>query len=165
MKNLYILLLLTLIVTGCSSGETAPVLPTSIGNTNKILVVMQSTDWLNKPGDEIRAVFGEHQVGLPQPETLLSVGQVDPSGFKSFMRNGKAILIMQKGEKEDITVIKNKYAAPQVIILATAKDETGFINIIRNRGKEIMKIFKDEDIKFSQSIFKRERLNLKLFKI
>jgi len=165
MKKLYILIALSLIILSCKTeGNTTPILPTSIGNTNKILVVMKSNDWLGKPGDEIRTVFGEHQVGLPQPETLLSVGQVDPAGFKSFMRNGKAILIMQKGDNEDISILKNKYAAPQVIVLATAKNQEGFINIIRNRGKEIIKIFKDEDILFSQNIFKKERIDLTQFK-
>ena len=95
MKKLYILVALTLLIFSCDSGSSDPILPTSVGNTNKILVVMKSNAWLGKPGDEIRTVFGEHQVGLPQPETLLSVGQVDPSGFKTFMRNGKAILMMQ----------------------------------------------------------------------
>ncbi|WP_148868443.1 DUF4837 family protein [Tenacibaculum adriaticum] len=165
MKNLLTLLALTFFIVSCKNNKkTDFVLPTSSGNTNKILVVMKSNQWLGKSGDEIRTVFGEHQVGLPQPETLLSVSQVDPSGFKTFMRNDKAILIMQEGDKEQISVTKNKYAAPQTIVLATAKNEEGFVNLIRNRGKEIIKIFKDEDIKFIQNIFKKERLNDELFK-
>lgn len=165
MKKIIILLTLTFFIVSCKiGGKSDIILPTSVGNTNRILVVMKANLWLGKPGDEIRTVFGEHQVGLPQPETLLSVGQVDPAGFKSFMRHGKAILIMQKGDTEGISIIKNKYAAPQVIVVATAKDEDGFINIIRNRGKEIIKTFKDEDIKFSQNVFKKERLNEANFK-
>jgi len=165
MKKLYILITLTFLIVSCdNSKNTKPVLPKSTGNTNKILVVMKGSAWLGKPGDEIRTVFGEHQVGLPQPETLLSVGQVDPSGFKKFMRNGKAILVMQKGETEDISIIKDKYATPQVIVVVTAKDEEGYVNIIKNRGKEIINIFKEEDIKFTQSIFKKERLDEKKFK-
>ena len=123
MKKLIILLTLTFLIVSCKdSGKAELILPQSIGNTNKILVVMKSNLWLGKAGDEIRTVFGEHQVGLPQPETLLSVGQVDPAGFKTFMRNGKAILIIQKGETENISVMKNKYASPQIIVTATAKD-------------------------------------------
>lgn len=165
MKKLLLLFTITLLVVGCKSdGKTDFVLPTSTGSTNKILVVIKSNDWLGKPGDEIRTVFGEHQVGLPQPETLLSVSQIDPSGFKTFMRNNKAVLIMQKGEKETISVTKNKYAQPQVIVYATTKDEEGMVNMIRNRGKEIIKIFKDEDIKFSQNVFRRKKLDETQFK-
>ena len=165
MKKLIFLFALTFIIVSCeNNGKSEVILPLSVGTTNKILVVMKSNDWQGESGDEIRTVFGEHQVGLPQPETVLSVGQVDPSGFKTFLRNGRAILMMQIGDKEDISVIKNKYAAPQIIVVATAKDKEGFINIIKNRGKEIIKIFKDHDIKFSQSVFKRERLNENIFK-
>ena len=166
MKKLLILFTLAIIAASCKSdGKAEVILPRSSGNTNKILVVMKGNDWLGKPGDEIRTVFGEHQVGLPQPETLLSVSQIDPDGFKNFMRKGKAILIMQQGEVEDIAIVKNKYAAPQIIVIATAKDEQGFVNLIRNRGKEIIKIFKDEDIKFTQNIFKNERIDESKFKV
>ena len=160
MKKIYILLVFVAGLVGCKeSGKSDFVLPTSTGNTNKIMVVMKGTDWIGKPGDEIRTVFGEHQVGLPQPETLLSVGQVDPSGFKKFMKRNKAILMFQKADKEDISIIKDKYAAPQVIIIATAKDEAGMIHLIRTRGKEIIEIFNKEDVKFVQNIFKKESID------
>ncbi|MGG8496164.1 DUF4837 family protein [Tenacibaculum sp. TC6] len=161
MRKLLILLVTITFIFSCKKGTNKEdlILPTSTGNTNKILVVIKGNDWEGKIGDEIRTVFGEHQVGLPQPETLLTVSQIDPSGFKTFMRNGRAILFVRKGKEESIVVEKNKYAEPQVLVYATAKDEEGVINLIKNRGKEIIKIFKDEDIKFIQNIFKKERLD------
>ncbi|MFD0992678.1 DUF4837 family protein [Tenacibaculum geojense] len=161
MKKLLTILTLTFLFISCDEGkkENDYILPTASGNTNEILVVMKTLQWEGKPGDEIRTVFGEHQVGLPQPETLLSVTQIDPSGYKNFMRNLKAILIVTTGEKEEISVTRNKYAEPQIIVTATAKDEDGLINLIKNRGKEIIKLFKDEDIAFIQQIFKREALD------
>ena len=165
MKKILYLLCIPILFIGCKGNKDSGfVLPTSTGNTNKILVVMKSNLWLGKPGDELRAVFGEHQVGLPQPETLLSVSQVAPSGFVSFIKNGKAILIFQKGTEEKISITRNKYAAPQIIVMATAKNEEGMINLIKNRGKEIIKIFKDDDIKFIQNIFAKEKLDISQFK-
>ena len=158
MKKLVILLLATTtLLSSCKKdGKSEIILPTSTGNTNKILVVTKSADWNGKIGDEIRSVFGEHQVGLPQPETLLSVSQVDPSGFVSFMRNNKAVLILREGVDESIKITKNKYAQPQILVYASAKDKEGLINLIRSKGKEIIQLFKDEDIKFIQNIFKKE---------
>ena len=47
---------------------------------------------------------------MPQPETLLSVGQIDPAGFKGFIKHGKAILICRKGKEEQIcTNLKNVF--------------------------------------------------------
>ncbi|WP_299133025.1 DUF4837 family protein [uncultured Tenacibaculum sp.] len=165
MKKIMSFLIATLLLISCEKGTKSSVtLPTSVGNTNKILVVTKGNDWSGKIGDEIRTVFGEHQVGLPQPETLISVSQIDPSGFKSFMRNVKAILFIKKGKKESISIEKDKYAAPQVIVYATAKNEEGIVNLINRRGKEIIKIFQKEDIKFIQNIFKKERLDETKFK-
>lgn len=160
MKRLIGILIIIIQFVGCkTSNESDFVLPRSSGNTNRILVVMKGLQWLEKPGDEIRRVFGEHQVGLPQPETLLSVGQIDPSGFKGSIRRNKAVLMFQKADVEDISIIRNKYSKPQIIVVATAKDEEGMINLIRTRGKEMIQIFKEEDIKFIQNIFRKEKMD------
>ncbi len=160
MKKIWVLFMAMLVLASCKQdGKNDIILPSSTGNTNGILVVMKRGDWLGKPGNEIRSVFGEHQVGLPQPETLLSVTQIDPSGFKGFIRNNKAVLLFQKSDTTNISIIKNKYASPQIIVIATANDEYDLINLIRSRGKEIIQIFKNEDIKFIQSIFRREKLD------
>ncbi|MCH2034163.1 MAG: DUF4837 family protein [Tenacibaculum sp.] len=159
MKKILALIAVTLIVVGCKQGKNEVILPSATGNINRILVVMKGVDWIGKPGDEIRKVFGEHQVGLPQPETLISVSQIDPSGFSSFIRHNKAILLFQKSDTNKVSVIKNKYAAPQVIIIASYKTKEDMINMTRERGKEFMQIFKDEDVKFVQDIFHKERID------
>ncbi|MCT4700150.1 DUF4837 family protein [Tenacibaculum haliotis] len=166
MKKTIILLVLVLLTISCNTGngKDGYTLPTSNGNTNKIMVVTKGLDWEGKIGDQIRKVFGEHQVGLPQPETLLSVSQIDPVGFSSFMRHGKAILILKEGQKEGITVEKNRYASPQIIVHATAKNEAGILALLSNRGKEIIKLFKEEDIRFTQRIFKKHRIDETKFK-
>lgn len=161
-----ILLVLVFIGMSCKSGagKEGYILPTSNGNTNKIMVVVKGADWQGKLGDQIRKVFGEHQVGLPQPETLLSVSQIDPVGFSSFMRHGKAILTLKEGEKEAITIENNRYASPQIIVHVAAKNKQGLINVLNTRGKEIIKLFKDEDIKFTQRLFKKDRIDETAFK-
>ncbi|CAL2080047.1 DUF4837 family protein [Tenacibaculum sp. 190524A02b] len=160
MRKIALFLISILTLVSCKTGgKDTFVLPTSTGSTNKILIVVKGNDWEGKIGDEIRTVFGEHQVGLPQPETLLSVSQVDPSGFKTFMRNNKAILFIRKGKEESIRVEKNKYASPQILVYAVAKDEEAIIKLINKRGKEIIQTFKNEDIKFIQNIFKREKVD------
>lgn len=161
MKNVLTFLVAILLLTSCNQGGKGTneiTLPGSNGHTNSITVVLKGTDWQSEVGDAIRKVFGEHQVGLPQPETLLTVSpQVDPSGFKGFMRHGRAVLVLRKGKEESIQVERNKYADPQIIVYATAKSKAELIQLIEQRGKEIIKTFKDEDIKFIQSIFKKER--------
>ena len=47
---------------------------------------------------------------------------------------------------------------------ATAKDGVGLLNILNKRGKEIIKLFKDEDIRFTQGLFKKDRIDESKFK-
>lgn len=160
MNKILILFVASLGLLSCKRSSKADIiLPRSTGNTNEILVVMKSADWHGKPGEEIRTVFGEHQVGLPQPETLLSVNQIDHSGFNKFIKNNKAILLFQKADSTSISIERDKDARPQIVIKATYSDEYDLTNLIKTRGKEIIQLFKDEDIKFTQSIFRRERID------
>ena len=143
MKKLLIILVTTLCITSCKQGNAELILPRSTGTANDVLVVLKGNDWESKVGDAVRNVLGEHQVGLPQPETLFSVTQIDPKGFSSFMKNNKSALVFQKGNSEKYTVAKNKYAKPQVIITVTAKDKpmrmmiptTRFMKLINARRK------------------------------
>lgn len=165
MKKLLFILMFPLgLIFSCKQGKNDMILPRSVGNTNKILTVIKTSDWLGKVGDEIRTVFGEHQVGLPQPETLLSVGQVAPEGFTKVMNINRSVLIIQKADKEAVIVKKDIYAKPQTIVYATAKDEYDLVQLIRKRGKEIIQVFKNEDLKFTQHLFENEKLDETTFK-
>ncbi len=170
MRKLFLLFMAMSLIVSCKKTEDKDkkqeerILKMSIGRSNMILTVTRASFWDGKIGDEIRKVFGEHQVGLPQPETLVSMTQVDPSGFKSSMQINKAVMVVKISENEGITTEKDKYASPQIIVYVTAKDEERLQKLIHNKAKEIIKIFKDEDIKFSQYTFAKNKLNEKQFK-
>ena len=61
--------------------------------------------------------------------------------------------------RKTIKVVKNQFAKPQTVIYLTAKNEEGFINQIKNKGKEIINIFKNEDIKLLQKYFSKKKLD------
>lgn len=142
-----------------TNGKKEIILRNSVGNTNTILTVIKAQLWDTKVGDEIRAVFGEHQVGLPQPETIMSMSQVDPVGFTDIMNNNRAIMMVSLGKKERVSVTYNKFAKPQTIVSVVAKDEHDLIQLIQKQGKKIINIFKEQDIRFSQNVFKEQKID------
>ncbi len=165
MKRIILLLMtIGLVLLSCKktdkeNSKEERILRNSVGRTNMILTVTKASYWDGKIGDGIRKVFGEHQVGLPQPETLVSMTQVDPSGFKGSMLINKAIMVVGTGKDVGIRVKKNLYAKPQVIVYVTAKDEESLPTLIQEKSKHIIDIFKKEDIKFSQQTFAKNKLN------
>ncbi|WP_255402308.1 DUF4837 family protein [Tenacibaculum sp. SG-28] len=157
MKNIVALFFAFLVFTACNQSGSGYTVPKSSGNTNRILVVTKGTDWEGEIGDALRSLFGQHQIGLPQPETILSVTQVDPVGFEGFMRHGKAVLVINIGSNEEgISVERNKYAMPQIIVYANAKDKASVKRLLQDKGEEIITTFQEEDIKFIQNIFRKE---------
>ena len=77
MKKILSVVMITILLSSCV-GNDKMILRQSIGKINKVMVVAKISDWTGDVGQEIRNSFGELQVGLPQPEPILSVSQVAP---------------------------------------------------------------------------------------
>lgn len=165
MKKLLSLVAAVLLLIGCNQGKSEMILLPSTGKINKVLVVTKSSNWLGTVGDSIRSVFGEHVLGLPQPETVLSVSQVAPKGFLSIMKRSRRILILNDDAKEEKFVkTRNKYAQPQLIVYLSATSKEGLVNLFHKHGKEIIQLFRNEDLKYQQSIFYEKKLDDTKFK-
>ncbi|WP_430928650.1 DUF4837 family protein [Polaribacter marinivivus] len=158
MKKIILVFFATVLLISCV-GNDKMILRDSIGKINKVMVVAKISDWTGDVGQEIRNTFGELQVGLPQPEPILSVSQVAPNGFSSMMKSSRNILMVLEGEQEGISVKKNMYAQPQTIVYLQAKNDKAIINIFNKNKEKIKRIFLDSDIAFTQSIFAKNKLD------
>lgn len=156
MKKIVSIIVITLLLTSCV-GNDKMVLRESIGKINKVMVVTKISDWTGDIGKEIRNSFGELMVGLPQPEPILSVSQVAPSGFSSMMKSSRNILIVTEGEVPGFSVRTNVYSQPQTVVYVQAKNDAEIIKILQESKIEIRKIFLDSDIAFTQSIFQKDK--------
>jgi hypothetical protein len=99
MKKIFSILLITILLSSCV-GNDKVILKESIGKLNKVMVVAKISDWTGDVGKEVRNSFGELMVGLPQPEPILDVSQVAPSGFSSMMKASRNILIISESNNE-----------------------------------------------------------------
>lgn len=161
MKKLIPILSAIILVVACKnkSKEQEIILRPSVGSTNSVLTVMKNSLWDTKAGAKIREKFGEHQVGLPQPETLVTMSQIDPEGFNRLLNNNRNILYVQIGKENKVSVTHNRFAKPQTIIHVTAKDELDLVTIFEKQSSEIIKTFKDQEVVFRQNVLSKNRLN------
>lgn len=157
MKKIIAGLFIATFLFSCSDSEV--VLPRSVGNFNKVLVVATTSNWDGTVGDEIRESFGELMVGLPQPERTLSVAQVQPIGFNYMMRNSRNILVTEISDKEVITKAYDKYARPQTVVYVSAKDKAGLAAMLKKHRKKIIQTFKDSDLKLLQGVFEEKKVD------
>ena len=164
MKKIFTLFAIVILLTACDDGKDKVILRSSVGKVNKVMVVTKASDWAGDIGKEIRNSFGELMVGLPQPESLLSVSQVAPNGFGTMMKVGRNIMIIGIADKEEYFVKNNVYAEPQTIVYVYAKDKQGVIKMFKKHEKEIIKTFIDSDVKMVQNLFAKNKLDDSQFK-
>ncbi|AQS94249.1 DUF4837 domain-containing protein [Polaribacter sp. BM10] len=158
MKKVLILFVTALVLVSCK-GTDKYVLRDSLGKVNKVLVVTKASDWNGDLGSEIRNSFGEILVGLPQAEPILSVSQIAPNGFGSMMKVSRNIMIIGEGEKEEFYIKRNVYAQPQIIVYVYGTDDASISKVFNEHKKEIMDAFIDSDIKMTQKIFEKKKLD------
>lgn len=163
MKN-YLLISLTSIFLFSCTGNDKFIVKDSIGSLNKVMVVAKISDWTGDVGKEIRNSFGELLVGLPQPEPIMTLSQVAPSGFSAMMKANRNLLIISDAENEGFSVKHNLYAQPQTIVYVQGKDDETIIKLLQYHKNDIKNIFINADIKFTQTVFEKDKLAESQFK-
>lgn len=158
MKKFLTICLLTSLLASCT-GNDKFVLRSSIGKVNKVMVVTKSSDWNGDLGKEIRNSFGELVLGLPQPEPVLKVSQIAPSGFGSMMKVSRNVLIIGKGSKDEFYIKNNLYAQPQTIIYVYGKDDASALAMFKKNEKKIIDTFIESDVKMTQNIFNSRKID------
>jgi hypothetical protein len=163
MKKIIIVFCISLFLASCGGKDTI-IVPSSVGKANRVLIVIKGSLWLGDVGDEIRNSLSELQVGLPQPEPVLTLSQVAPDGFSSMMRVSRNIIVIEGGKTAGMNILKNKYASPQTIVYISAQDEEGIKKMIKEKAKDIIKTFRDSDLGLTQKLFNKKRIDDSAYK-
>ena len=160
MRKILILsiVILTSVFTSCTTDENEErLLPSSSGRMNEMVIVMKHDLWKGKVGKEVRAIFNDEVLGLPQIEPLYRVAHIDPIAFTSTFKAARSLFIvkLEQGDKAKLTYSNKVYAQPQTIIELTANSEEVLIKALRKYKKDMVKRFHDQDIKAIQKRFRR----------
>ena len=129
MKRLLIIFLASTILSCDNTQSTYK--PLSSGRIHSLSVVVDSKEWNSKIGDEIRKVYADEYLGLPQVEERFSLSHIDYETFSGFARTSRNIIYINKRNKQGYTVVKNKYARPQVFLEISGLNEAQIINQIK----------------------------------
>ena len=144
MKRLLIIFLVS-ITLSCDNAQST-YKPLSSGRIHSLSVVVDSKEWNSKIGDEIRKVYADEYLGLPQVEERFSLSHIDYETFSGFARTSRNIVYINKRNKQGHSVIKNKYARPQVFLEISGLNEAEIINQIKASKNEGIKAFAKGEI-------------------
>ena len=158
MKKLLYLFFTIIMLLSCDNNNSF-VQKRSVGNINRVMIVVKSSNWLGDVGDQIRDSFTKIIYGLPQPEATTTLSQVAPNGFGTMMKASRSLLIIEKTEKEYFSIKYNIYAKPQTVIYLSAKDDDSIIRLLKKYEEEILATFRQADITTTQKIFLKSTID------
>ncbi len=139
-----------LLLIACESKTHQRVLKESNGRINEVLIVMKNSEWQNKIGDALRKIIAEPVIGLPQPEAQFRISQISQENFGSMFRANRSILKIGISTENSFTVATDMFASPQKIVTITGVNKEELINQIHTHSKQIISVFKNNDIKTIQ---------------
>jgi hypothetical protein len=144
--KVFILLILPLVFTSCSSDERA--IPNSTGKSSELMVVIDRNLWSGTPGDEIRYFFGQDMDGLPQAEPLFNFYTIPESDFSSMFQSHRNIFMVSiKPEftKPFIETKKDLWAKPQRVIKINASSDTAFLRLFHEHKNAFLRLFEEAE--------------------
>ncbi len=160
MKKLTAVLAILVLLISCNlnSSKEAPkkILKEANGRINSLLVVMKDIEWQGVMGDALREVIAEPVLGLPQPESQFEVSQVSQNHFGRMFRATRNVIAVEIGDKNELKIATDVYAAPQVILTVIGTSEEEVVKLIQANKNKIVRAYKNSDIKSVQrSILKK----------
>lgn len=165
MKKTGLLLLLSLFVLNSCTGPdgedsaikrmlTDDTLPTANGGILDIMVVCEDKLWNDGSGLAFQEHFTGMVYGLPQPEPLYTVRQVDPSEFSELLQRSRYIVLMDTDADSSLLKYEyDKWARGQLVVNLRSDNE-------ENLKQAVLKTRETIDQKISA--LETERLNEKI---
>ena len=160
MNKITLLALFLTILYSCAEKDTL-IMVESTGRINHVLVVMKNSDWDGKPGDAIRNIITTPLAGLPQEENQFSINHVAPQIFNNLFKRTRNILFVGYDSITNFYVNKNIYANPQITLTILGKNEEELIENINAHKKDLVSIFKNNDLKIYQRKITKDHHNIK----
>ena len=160
MKNIQLVIIIALLLIACNEGNSSKqkYVSNSSGNINNVSVVVDNSLWEDTVGEAIRNVLAAPLEGLPQDEPLYSLSQMPPQVFSGFATKNRTVLKIEKGKPAATTILNDKYAKPQTVVVVSGNTNTEIIDQLNTNAENIVSSFKKIEI-----IEKQRRIALSLF--
>lgn len=150
MKTIYAIAFSLVLFTSCNDSKGQRVIPSSNGNINNLLVVVDNLLWDDNVGENIRDVLTAPVVALSQDEPLFSLNQMPPQVFDGFATKSRIILKIEKGGEAGTEIKNDVYARPQTVVVVSGKTDQDIKDQLEQNSDEIIAAFKKEELKENQ---------------
>lgn len=172
MRNNFLLLFFSalLLVAGCNTktGEKLKkdFMPIARGENDEIILVIDSAQWSNEVGNELRNIYQQYVPMLPQDEYEFSINKVNPRKLNDVFKNAKNIIFVMtldsrtnqsrtvreyftdsslKKIQEDTsifyTVRRDEFAKGQIVLFLFGQDEETLVEKLKDKKPALRSLF------------------------
>ena len=136
---LFCLLCVTVFISSCKNDDN-PTLPQITGKAGEIIVVIEKKYWESAVGSSLRSCLASEHIALPQPEPIFDLVNIPRSAFSGILKSHRNILLIEikTGVKPSITIRKDAWATPQLVISIMAPDAASFTQLIKKNKKRLI---------------------------
>ena|GEM_PF-228318 len=148
---------LIFIPSGCT--KKSGTLPISSGKTLELVVVVDRPEGGKKLPEAMAEVFQSPQPCLNQSEPrfdLLVIPDINFTKLFNTHHNLFLLKIFPDAEKEGITISRNVWAQPQVVIALTARNDSSANTLIRSNASALLKACYESETKKLALLFARK---------
>ncbi|MEP1033875.1 DUF4837 family protein [Ekhidna sp.] len=156
-----IILLFIVIAFGCSEASKESrrkdLLPTARGEADEIILVVDSTQWVDSlgVGAELRKTFMSPMLGLPQDESLFNVSKVNPRRLNSVLKSAKnMVFVMTLDSKTSDSRVLQQFFTDQSLN-QIKRDTSIFMRAQKDlfaKGQTVLFLFSSTEELLSQKI-------------
>ncbi|HLN52707.1 MAG TPA: DUF4837 family protein [Lentimicrobium sp.] len=165
MKNIFRISLLVMILSSvyvsCKTDKSTK--PSSTGNPNEIIIVAQDNLWKTSLSDTVKSFFSSFRPGLPQPEPLFKVVQIEVSEFSRLFETHRNILIISIDsslKEAKFESAYNVWARPQRVVKISAPTIELLKTAFTEHDRDIFNLYENAEIERLQALFSKS-LNIK----
>lgn len=166
--KLSVLAILVIVFNACISSDRT--LPAVSGSQFELLVVINDSVWKAPVGRELKELFSQETIGLPQFEPVLAVHQCNNVEFTDVLKPSRNIVFVEISDKYTSTKItygKDRWAYPQAVVRIVAPNDTTLQASLKQYGKFIVEYFikaeRERQIEFNKNYI-NENAKAEIFK-
>src|SRR5699024_1603350 len=102
--------------------------------------------------------------GLPQEEPLFTINHIPPSAFSGFVRAARIFLKVDYHKKPYLKIERDTFAEPQTAVFVGGPNTASAIKILKKNKHQIIKRFKQTEIKENQRRIAKSLANSEILK-
>lgn len=114
-----------------------PALPAANGGILDILVVAEDKVWNGTAGRAFQSHFTAMTYGLPQPEPLYTVRQVNPREFSELLQRARYIVSLAVADSAYFRIEENQWAQGQMVTYFQAESEQALRKMILKNNRSV----------------------------